>query len=164
MIQYLLDELPDGIDSKYRLVIVAAKRSKQVNRGAHPLVNTKALKPTLIALDEVYGGAVKAQQPLPDWEDRQAKQVAQETRAAWFRHIPPEELIPATLASDEAKVAGVGYEAEERAEEFEEYQGELAEEQEHLEGEMEEFDPISGIVLEEGVEGVEIEKGKEAEE
>jgi DNA-directed RNA polymerase subunit omega len=163
MIKYLLDELPDGFDSKYRLVIVGAKRSRQINRGAQPLVNTKALKPTLIALDEIYEGAVRAQQPLPDWEDRHAKQVAQETRAAWFRHIPPEELIPATLAPDEVKVAGVGYEVEERGEEFGEYQAELVEGQEHLEGELEEFDPISGIVLEEGVEGVEIEGGKEVE-
>ena len=46
------------IDSKYRLVLLAAKRSKQIQKGAKPRVQTGSRKPTRIALDEVQRGLV----------------------------------------------------------------------------------------------------------
>lgn len=48
------------IDSKYRLIILAAKRSKQLQRGAHPRIEIDPLKhkPTRIALEEVMRGKV----------------------------------------------------------------------------------------------------------
>jgi DNA-directed RNA polymerase omega subunit len=60
-----LDELteqlpPPEIDSKYRLIILAAKRSKQLQRGARPRIEIDALKhkPTRIALEEVIQGTI----------------------------------------------------------------------------------------------------------
>ena len=52
-------EVPE-IDSKYRLIILAAKRSKQLQRGALPRVegDTQKHKPTRIALDEIRLGKV----------------------------------------------------------------------------------------------------------
>ena len=49
-----------GIDSKYRLIIVAAQRSKQLQRGARPRVelDIQRHKPTRIALEEVQQGKV----------------------------------------------------------------------------------------------------------
>ncbi|MCA1818019.1 MAG: DNA-directed RNA polymerase subunit omega [Acidobacteria bacterium] len=49
-----------GIDSKYRLIIVAAQRSKQLQRGARPRVDmdTQRHKPTRVALEEVQQGKV----------------------------------------------------------------------------------------------------------
>lgn len=49
------------IDSKYRLIILAAKRSKQLQRGARPRIDIDATKhkPTRIALEEVIRGTVK---------------------------------------------------------------------------------------------------------
>ncbi|HVG38763.1 MAG TPA: DNA-directed RNA polymerase subunit omega [Pyrinomonadaceae bacterium] len=49
------NEQPEMIDSKYRLIIVAAKRSKQLLRGARPRVemDSQKHKPTRIALEEV---------------------------------------------------------------------------------------------------------------
>lgn len=41
------------IDSKYRLVLLAAKRSKQLQKGAKPRVHSGAKKPTRIALEEI---------------------------------------------------------------------------------------------------------------
>ncbi|HXG93184.1 MAG TPA: DNA-directed RNA polymerase subunit omega [Blastocatellia bacterium] len=49
------------IDSKYRLVLLAAKRSKQIQKGAKPRVQTSAKKPTRIALEEVERGLVSYQ-------------------------------------------------------------------------------------------------------
>jgi DNA-directed RNA polymerase subunit omega len=49
------------IDSKYRLIILAAKRSKQLQRGARPRIDIDAQKhkPTRIALEEVMRGRVQ---------------------------------------------------------------------------------------------------------
>lgn len=55
------DETPaPEIDSKYRLIILAAKRSKQLQRGARPRIDIDALKHknTRIALEEVMQGRV----------------------------------------------------------------------------------------------------------
>ncbi len=48
------------IDSKYRLIILAAKRSKQLQRGARPRIDIDTLKHknTRIALEEVISGRV----------------------------------------------------------------------------------------------------------
>ena len=48
------------MDSKYRLIIVAAKRSKQLQRGARPRIDIdpQKHKPTRIALEEVQQGQV----------------------------------------------------------------------------------------------------------
>jgi DNA-directed RNA polymerase omega subunit len=43
------------IDSKYRLILIAAQRSKQLQKGAQPRVDAdpRKTKPTRIALEEV---------------------------------------------------------------------------------------------------------------
>jgi DNA-directed RNA polymerase omega subunit len=48
------------IDAKYRLIILPAKRSKQLQRGARPRIDIDALKHknTRIALEEVMQGRV----------------------------------------------------------------------------------------------------------
>ena len=48
------------IDSKYRLIILAAKRSKQLQRGARPRIDIDPTKhkPTRIALEEVVQGKI----------------------------------------------------------------------------------------------------------
>ena len=52
-------EAPE-VDSKYRLIILAAKRSKQLQRGAQPRIeiDPQKHKPTRIALEEVIRGRV----------------------------------------------------------------------------------------------------------
>jgi DNA-directed RNA polymerase subunit omega len=49
------EQVQPEIDSKYRLIIVAAKRSKQIQRGAKPRVDmdTQKHKTTRIALEEL---------------------------------------------------------------------------------------------------------------
>ena len=61
----LVDSEADGtggpeVDSKYRLIILAAKRSKQLQRGAQPRIeiDPQKHKPTRIALEEVMRGRV----------------------------------------------------------------------------------------------------------
>jgi DNA-directed RNA polymerase subunit omega len=49
------------IDCKYRLVLLAAKRSKQLQRGAKPRIYSSAKKTTRVALEEVRRGLVRYQ-------------------------------------------------------------------------------------------------------
>ena len=54
------EEVWPGIDSRYRLIVVAALRSKQLQRGSQPRigVDSQRRKHTSIALEEVKQGLV----------------------------------------------------------------------------------------------------------
>jgi len=54
------NKLPPGIDSRFRLIIVAGLRSKQLVRGSRPRVEVdpKRRRHTSIALEEVKRGLV----------------------------------------------------------------------------------------------------------
>jgi len=56
-----------GFDSNYRKVMVAARRARQIQSGAHALVPTHSTKPCRIAQDEIDAGKiayVKADVPV----------------------------------------------------------------------------------------------------
>jgi len=59
-VENIVENNSQEIDSKYRLIILAAKRSKQLQRGARPRIDIDAQKhkPTRIALEEVMRGKV----------------------------------------------------------------------------------------------------------
>ncbi len=54
------EQVQPEIDSKYRLIILAAKRSKQLQRGARPRIDIdpQKHKVTRIALEEIRHGKV----------------------------------------------------------------------------------------------------------
>jgi DNA-directed RNA polymerase omega subunit len=52
------DPIPT-IDSKYRKILIAAKRSKQLARGARPRVVLPNAKMTRVALEEVEQGKIE---------------------------------------------------------------------------------------------------------
>ena len=49
---------PVTADSKFRQILVAAKRARQVQSGAKPLVLTQSRKPTRVAQDEMRAGVL----------------------------------------------------------------------------------------------------------
>ena len=51
-------DIPQGIDSKFRFILVAAKRARQLQAGARPLVQTQTKKLTRVAQLEVEAGLV----------------------------------------------------------------------------------------------------------
>ena len=52
--------IPDDPEqSTYRFIIVAAKRARQLQGGARPVLPTSSKKPTIIAMEEVRRGLVK---------------------------------------------------------------------------------------------------------
>ena len=64
----------DKLDSAYRLVIVAAKRSKELQRGAETKIESPAHKNTTVAIQEVKAGKV-------DWETVDRKPRASDAAA-----------------------------------------------------------------------------------
>ena len=94
-----IEEFMDRADSKFRLVIIAAKRSKQVNRGAPSLIQTRSVKPTYIALEEVAAGCVDYS-VVPLEEAMAAGMLAEQGgRPTWFRDLTPE---PVAVEEEEA--------------------------------------------------------------
>ena len=51
-------ELPNNIDSKFRYILISAKRARQLQSGARPLVQTQTKKATKIAQQEVSTGLI----------------------------------------------------------------------------------------------------------
>jgi DNA-directed RNA polymerase subunit omega len=47
-----------SFDSKYRKILIAAKRSKQIQNGARPRVTMPNAKPTRVALAEIDLGLI----------------------------------------------------------------------------------------------------------
>jgi DNA-directed RNA polymerase subunit omega len=52
-------KLIDGFDSNYRYILVAARRARQLQGGAPPVIDTSSRKPCRIAQDEIKAGKVK---------------------------------------------------------------------------------------------------------
>lgn len=58
MIHPSLDLLVTKVDSKYTLVVLTAKRAREIMNGDHPLAESKSNKPVTIALEEVAQGKI----------------------------------------------------------------------------------------------------------
>jgi DNA-directed RNA polymerase subunit omega len=52
-------KLMEGFDSNYRYILVAARRARQIQSGARPIISTNSRKPCRIAQDEIRAGKVK---------------------------------------------------------------------------------------------------------
>jgi DNA-directed RNA polymerase omega subunit len=63
----MTEKMPVGVDSKFRYVLLVAKRAEQLIQGAVPRVTTKHTKPTRIAMSEVQADKVNWEIPtLPE--------------------------------------------------------------------------------------------------
>jgi DNA-directed RNA polymerase subunit omega len=74
-------KLVEGFDSNYRYVLVAARRARQIQNGARPVVDPHSRKPCRIAEEEIQAGMVK-------WE------------------VPPQPKTPLEVASEVLDAAG----------------------------------------------------------
>jgi len=54
-----LEQALSKVSNRYLLVVLAAKRARQLNRGAPPRVETRYRKPTSIALEEIAAGKIE---------------------------------------------------------------------------------------------------------
>ena len=58
MIYPSIDTLINKVDSKYTLVIAAAKRARMLNEGARRMVDSQSMKDVSIALEEISMGKI----------------------------------------------------------------------------------------------------------
>jgi len=58
MIHPSLDILVTKVDSKYTLVVLTAKRAREIMSGDAPLVVSKSKKPVTIAMEEIAQGKI----------------------------------------------------------------------------------------------------------
>jgi len=56
-------KLVEGFDSNYRYVLVAARRARQIQNGARPVLDPRSRKPCRIAEEEIQAGKVKWEIP-----------------------------------------------------------------------------------------------------
>jgi DNA-directed RNA polymerase subunit omega len=89
MAQVPIEDLMEHVDSKYRLVVVAAKRAKQLNRGAASLVQPRSVKPTYQALEEVATGKLGY-----EIENTVGELTEAEAKPTWYRSLSAEEVVP----------------------------------------------------------------------
>jgi DNA-directed RNA polymerase subunit omega len=58
-----LEALLDRVENKYALVIVAAKRARQLKEGALPMVDVDTGNPVTVALEEIAAGKIRFEMP-----------------------------------------------------------------------------------------------------
>jgi DNA-directed RNA polymerase subunit omega len=92
MAQVPIEDIMEHVDSKYRLVIVAAKRAKQLNRGAVGLTQPRSLKPTYQALEEMATG--KLGYEVENLAGDAAREVEPGAKPTWYRSLSAEEVVP----------------------------------------------------------------------
>lgn len=63
MIKPLLEALLDRVGNKYALVIVAAKRARQIKEGALSMVDVDTGNPVTAALEEIAAGKIRYEMP-----------------------------------------------------------------------------------------------------
>jgi DNA-directed RNA polymerase omega subunit len=83
----MIQKMPEGVDSKFRLVLLVARRAEQLMRGARPKLETdRPLKPTKLAAQEFeedrvrwdYGEEGGVLDPAAEAEAEGAAEVAEE--------------------------------------------------------------------------------------
>ncbi len=65
-----MERLPEGVDSRFRYVLLVSKRAEQLIQGSQPKVKPRHAKPTRIAMEEVEQDLVKWQLEAPAAEEQ----------------------------------------------------------------------------------------------
>ena len=58
MARLTVEDCLEHVDNRFELVLVAAKRARQLSMGAEPLVELENDKPTVVALREIAEGLI----------------------------------------------------------------------------------------------------------
>ena len=104
MIYPSADKIEANVESKYELVILAAKRCRQIREGSRARVETDSENPLTIALEEIAAGVIKGREDkssLAGQEaeaDRQAVVGARELDVEVDEFLPDAELARAAAA------------------------------------------------------------------
>ena len=92
------DKIDKQVDSKYALVILAAKRAKQIKEGSRPRIPTESTNPLTIALEEIAEGKVQYRFDEDSLAGREA--IADQEAVVGARDIEV-DIDPLALPDDE---------------------------------------------------------------
>ena len=67
----MIIKIPKEFDSKFRFILVAAKRARQIQIGAPPKIDVKSRKPSYVAIKEVEQNRVPYELLEEDEEDEE---------------------------------------------------------------------------------------------
>ncbi|MCL5255628.1 MAG: DNA-directed RNA polymerase subunit omega [Gammaproteobacteria bacterium] len=90
MARVTVEEAVDRIGNRFDLVLVAARRARQIANGKEALVNTSNEKPTVIALREIEAGLVDASRL--DQDDQAAQYAQDEAEVAAMAALKSSDL------------------------------------------------------------------------
>ncbi len=74
MARVTVEDCLEHVDNRFDLVLLAARRARQIARGVQPLVDEENDKPTVIALREIAEGLV-SQQGLDEEEKKEPELI-----------------------------------------------------------------------------------------
>ena len=57
--EFIMQNLPERIDSKYRYILLASERAEQLMQGALPRIRSASSKATQLAMEEVLTNSVE---------------------------------------------------------------------------------------------------------
>ena len=66
MARVTVEDCLDQVENRFELVILSAKRARQIANGAEPTVEWDNDKPTVVALRELAAGTIDAEVVLAD--------------------------------------------------------------------------------------------------
>jgi DNA-directed RNA polymerase subunit omega len=66
MARITIEDCTQRVGNRFRLVLMASIRAKQIKRGATPHVRAEENRPVVVALREVAAGHVKPDMPAPE--------------------------------------------------------------------------------------------------
>ncbi len=58
MARITVEDCVEQVNNRFKLVLMATKRARQISRGATPLVEEEKDKPTVLALREIANGLI----------------------------------------------------------------------------------------------------------
>jgi DNA-directed RNA polymerase subunit omega len=58
MARVTVEDCLENVGNRFKLVLAAAKRARQISMGAEPLVDAQKDKPTVLALREIAAGKI----------------------------------------------------------------------------------------------------------
>jgi len=104
------DIIDERVGSRYSLVVLAAKRAKQIKEGAPALIETLSTNPLTVALEEIAAGKVTIAEAAPVTETplvENEKSAAQSRINALVAQLSGETVeADADMEADDAAIAG----------------------------------------------------------
>lgn len=93
MARITVEDCTDNVANLFQLVLVAAKRARQLANGAEPMVPWENDKPTVVALREVAEGFVT--ESILEERERSPEELLEAEQAA--ATLPGDLLLPSSI-------------------------------------------------------------------